>query len=753
MDHGTKRRFVKGEQVTVTVERILPFGVFVRLEDGREGYIRRRELSLAGDVDPQGIVSPGQQTEAVILELEEPTRSMELSHRATLPDPWQEFIGKFRQGDVVRARVKSLVSTGAFAQILPGVDGFIPTQEMAPWTVENPEEVVWVGDDVEAVITWLESTRQRVRLSIRRRLEQLSHEEAIMEQLYQTPRMQIAGEDRLEERAPDLEEYSNGIELAGPVLVVDDHDVVREPLVNWLTRQGCPAHGVKTAAEAIERCREQEYGLALVDLDLPEIDGLSLIRRLRSDGHSTSVVVMSSPEWLEEYLAQIQALQVVEVFPKPLDLDDVRQLLLQLARGEKPRLQTEPVASSSASELRQSQELAIVMRSSQPLVKRFQHGLEQLVKATRAQKGIVFHLDPISQTVSIVAQAGKTQLSSDKIYYLVDSPVKDVIQEREAVWENRVSQGHAARFRKLLDLLPFESCIGIPIEASGRVEYALFLFHRRSGVFSRDRLRDAWAMAILFAVALENQALDERIQAMSRVFLSGQLAAGFGHEVYNKLSGLELQSHNIRSDFERLGREYPPVGDIFDFLEVQRALDKAVEITLDLKRTVMDFRRLMETKEEKAVDVNQAVRQAEALVRPLARRAKVDIRLFLDQGLPPVIGSNIGLQQVFLNLMLNAVQQMERQPDGRRALEIATVHEARDGTRLVKVRFSDSGPGIHRQLWDKIFALGFTTRPGGSGLGLYIAKSLVESIGGRISVEESLVPLGTTFLVELPAVE
>jgi len=118
-----------------------------------------------------------------------------------------------------------------------------------------------------------------------------------------------------------------------------------------------------------------------------------------------------------------------------------------------------------------------------------------------------------------------------------------------------------------------------------------------------------------------------------------------------------------------------------------------------------------------------------------------------------VIGSNIGLQQVFLNLMLNAVQQMERQPDGRRALEIATVHEAGDGTRLVKVRFSDSGPGIHRQLWDKIFALGFTTRPGGSGLGLYIAKSLVESMGGRISVEESLVPLGTTFSVEVPAVE
>jgi two-component system sensor histidine kinase FlrB len=71
----------------------------------------------------------------------------------------------------------------------------------------------------------------------------------------------------------------------------------------------------------------------------------------------------------------------------------------------------------------------------------------------------------------------------------------------------------------------------------------------------------------------------------------------------------------------------------------------------------------------------------------------------------------------------------------------------------VQARFSDTGPGIHRQLWEKIFALGFTTRAGGSGLGLYIARSLMGSMGGRIVLEESLVPLGTTFLVELPAAE
>jgi len=66
-------------------------------------------------------------------------------------------------------------------------------------------------------------------------------------------------------------------------------------------------------------------------------------------------------------------------------------------------------------------------------------------------------------------------------------------------------------------------------------------------------------------------------------------------------------------------------------------------------------------------------------------------------------------------------------------------------------RFKDNGLGIHRQLWERIYDLGFSTKEGGTGLGLYIAKGLVESLGGHIKVEESYILVGSTFLVELPA--
>jgi signal transduction histidine kinase len=106
--------------------------------------------------------------------------------------------------------------------------------------------------------------------------------------------------------------------------------------------------------------------------------------------------------------------------------------------------------------------------------------------------------------------------------------------------------------------------------------------------------------------------------------------------------------------------------------------------------------------------------------------------------------------------MLNAIQhtsmKMEKWPSGSGLLQVSSKWEPGE-KRPVQVRFSDNGPGIHRKLWDRIFDLGFSTRPDGTGLGLYVARRLVESLGGRIALEESMVPLGTTFLVELPAMQ
>lgn len=741
--------YSKGQHTVATVESIYPFGVFVRLEDGARAYIRRRELTLSGDLDPRSVVTEGQQVEAIIVELARPPSLMELSVRDALPDPWQEFTHQFRQGDVVTATIKSLLPDKVFAQIVPGVNGLIPLEELATWNVERPENLVWAGDQVEAVITHLDMTGKRARLSIRRRLEQLSQVEAIVEYLHQKEQKGAVAQAQPEQESIVSEtEKPGAIGLEAPILVVEDHDAVRIPLVKWLSDQACTVHWAETAAEAQSLCQTNDYGLLIVDLGLPDRDGLSLVKELEKAGVSAPVAVMSDPAVIEEHLPELESLGVAAAFTKPLDLDEIHHFLLRLAAGERPGL-SEPGAPTGASAAQSSQALDEVMRSSRPLAERLGQGLEQLVRETHAEVGIVFHLDTTSRQVSLVAHSGNITFNEQVVYSLVDSPVKDVIREQRLTWENQVSAERTGRFRKLLALLPFESCIGVPLQAGGQTEHALFLFHREPGAFSRYRLRDTLAMATLFAVALESQILHERVQSLGRIFLSGHLAAGFAHEVFNRVSGLDLGFRNVRSDVERLTQAAPGLSEHPDFRQAVRDLDKAVETATDLKRAVEEFQRLMRTEEEKSVDVNLAVRQAEAQVRPLARRTKVKMHLDLAAGLPLAVGGSIRLQQVFVNLMLNAIQQMDGKPEGQRALTVSTACPNEDGGQWVIVRFSDTGPGIHRQLWNKVFDLGFTTRAGGSGLGLYIARSLVEFVGGQIGVEKSLIPLGTTFVVRL----
>ena len=318
------------------------------------------------------------------------------------------------------------------------------------------------------------------------------------------------------------------------------------------------------------------------------------------------------------------------------------------------------------------------------------------------------------------------------------------------VTESHVTRDRLGQFRNLLDLLAFESCIGIPLHVAGHIEHALFLFHKDATMFSAAHLRSARATAALVSALLEGQALDDRLRAMSGLFLSGQLAASFSHEVHNRLTSLDLQIQNLNEDVARVAREHTSFRGSASFQAVQQALWEALQASTDFKYTVNDFKGLMQNREGSTIELNQVIRQAESLMQTAARRARTEIRLDLKEDLPPAFGNVLGLQQAFLNLMLNGIQHMEIKRYGQRTLTISTASRDDDGVAWVQARVSDTGPGIHRQQWDRVFDLGFTTRPEGSGLGLFIARSLMTSLGGRISIESSAIPIGTTFLVELP---
>jgi len=292
----------------------------------------------------------------------------------------------------------------------------------------------------------------------------------------------------------------------------------------------------------------------------------------------------------------------------------------------------------------------------------------------------------------------------------------------------------------------------VPVESQGGACYALFLFHRAPEVFSRYRLRDALASAALMTAAIDRDEVSQHLRSQQRLLLLGQLAAGFGHEVYNQVSGIELRLRNLQTDCNALTTraDSSRVADDLDLRDLCRNLDDTLVAATDLNKTVGLFQQLTRPRPETTLSVNRVVEQAATLLGPTAYRNKVEIQTDLATELPSPVGDATQLQQVVLNLMLNAIQQMALKSQAGGALKLMTRLAHGDGQQWIEIRVQDEGPGIHKQLWEQIFSLGYSTRPGGTGLGLFVARSLTESLGGQLTVEQSVIPIGTTFLIELP---
>ena len=182
------------------------------------------------------------------------------------------------------------------------------------------------------------------------------------------------------------------------------------------------------------------------------------------------------------------------------------------------------------------------------------------------------------------------------------------------------------------------------------------------------------------------------------------------------------------------------------------------EIVTDIKRAnlrandvlgrIQDFVRKRETPME-VVDLNTLVSDVLLLIGGDTRKRRMKVRTELTENLPAVLGNRMQLQQVLINLLVNGMDAMSNTPDGKRGLVIQTSKP--NGDARVQVAVSDSGPGIAPENVPRLFESFFTTRAEGMGLGLSIARSIVDSHGGRIWAENNS-GSGATFQFTLPTV-
>jgi C4-dicarboxylate-specific signal transduction histidine kinase len=151
------------------------------------------------------------------------------------------------------------------------------------------------------------------------------------------------------------------------------------------------------------------------------------------------------------------------------------------------------------------------------------------------------------------------------------------------------------------------------------------------------------------------------------------------------------------------------------------------------------------TSERELVDVNEVIEEMIVLLRGETTRYAISVRRDLATDLPQVMGDRVQLQQVMMNLMMNSIDAM-KDVDGTREL---TIKSQRAENEQVLVSISDTGVGLPPQQADQIFNAFFTTKPHGTGMGLRISRSIVESHGGRLWAANNS-ERGASFYVGLP---
>jgi two-component system NtrC family sensor kinase len=227
----------------------------------------------------------------------------------------------------------------------------------------------------------------------------------------------------------------------------------------------------------------------------------------------------------------------------------------------------------------------------------------------------------------------------------------------------------------------------------------------------------------------------QQLERADRLASIGEMAAGIAHEIKNPLAGISAAITIIRDDIPAEDPRSMILGEVLQ--QVQR-LDKTVNDLLFFGKPSLP--------ELSCIDINDIIDSTCKFASQHRSVANVEKRMHLEPGLPTVYADGKQMQQVFLNLILNAFQAM---PDGG-TLAITTGRNVRDGREYVTVEVADSGPGIPPLILEKIFTPFFTTKAQGTGLGLPICNKLIQLHKGVIRVSSDNLH-GTVFTIELPA--
>ena len=756
-DHD-RRRVLRARIVEIRHQ-----GAVVCLPDGERAWLPAveliREIKPHQDLSKQTHFREGDELAVVVCG--QVVRDMRLrkvvSHVRVHDDPWNEVAG-WPDRAVKVMDVELVTKTLAHGHIPPGIRAkalLDSVMEVFPphW---HDFATIRPGDKLAGFVTaeGIDQEERVVTLDVRSFIESgMRVDEALSPGLFSGTSEAVAiGADHTPVQS------GAGIDTAiRRLMVVDDDESFLEDVKEFLDKYGCDVATLSRVHEVCARLdgEAEPPDLMLMDLHFPPhppFEGLRVASQVQTQWPDIPLVVVTADDTFfadTAILAQssFSELKVCEVILKPIGR---HELLRALGAGTKgPRRLVDIIRGAQVEERPSSK----VRDSWQTKLREVLRSLEQ---DTQADAVVLFSIRPISMSVRIVAAADASGLVRFVKRNIERSPIRDVaIDEEELVTGDAASYPAFRKHRWLQRAYGYASCVGVPVHVPSEYAYSLFAFDRRRQHFSVSLLPRMHRAARELANILYAQRIEERLFSVEPYELLGRAYGSMAHDLRHALS-TELTTKRLVQMLA--GKTSMSGSDLESVREQVASLDERLHQAAAIARTFQQVARGAEEQEQEvellplvASYVDDFSRQFRVL-----RREVVSAEAFPVHCCARVRA--MGLRQVLFNLVLNAIQQIEffslRQFSPGEVLVELGHEEAEDGAWAC-IRVHDTGPGIHRADFEKVFELGYTTKSEGFGMGLDICRRVAGKVDldgrrGDVVVRRSILFVGTTFEIRLP---
>ncbi len=748
--------------LTVQVTAVKFSQIEVQTEDGRHGVIPEREWSWDRSIRtaPRSFVV-GEILSAVWLP--EKNRGEQLYFSlCERENPWEKLEERYKKGTYVTGEIVSIRSFGVFVQIEPGITAVIWNRDLPIFGNEIPADLLTIGDKLRGVIALLDVANRKIELSVNKFLEEIGIEDLdrraeMVEELFGIIERKANAAQKATKKSLEISQQVTELEpkKAERILILDDEPVFRKKIKEALQYLNTTIDEAENHQQAEALLASHTYDFLIIDINLNDRkDGIEYGEEVLNRYPHTQLIYCSAAlnrRKSVEDLSRKTRLFIPFVSKANGHFSiDIKSIVDQFIAG---KITISGHSFNQLNDLQFGSQL-----NSLPLTQALLQLLQPLIDQESFSQAFVLEVFPGLRKTALIAHFPLEQDVHDKIDFdaLYFSPVRNVLETGESVYHREITEFEAIEgtFKNLFPRYTYRSCMGAPIFIPGKpLRYVLYILDAKRDVLPLKQREQILRTADQIGIAIERSELREVMMQSNDNQNRGHLLGSLIHELSNKLPGIQ---ESFTAGLVQL--ETSRFGAALKYLQpLQKSLD-------DLNVLFYAYSRLAHHQTQDDLNLNEVTHKAIHQLRSYARERVVELYFDYDQKLPPISGYATQVEQILVNLILNAVQHIELQLERFRVLaqHLPALDEHFNGfvhfsTRLrpgsCQIRILDSGPGIAYDRQKNIFEWGTSSRDEGQGMGLYISQNLAHSMGGKLYLADTIRFIGSLFVLEFPLPE